>query len=148
MVLGALRFRPRAVCGFSGVATTFGTSKKPQIWHRKRIYAVICRGVGAHASVLRPLASAPIAPRLVSRACAIAGRNGSITEATARETKPREASSELELKLQITLICTDRATGGDRAFLVALIRHASADDPGDRPSFAELVAAIDRRLDA
>ena len=41
----------------------------------------------------------------------------------------------------------DRATGGDRAFLVALIRHASAEDPDDRPSFAELVAAIDRRVD-
>jgi hypothetical protein len=41
----------------------------------------------------------------------------------------------------------DRATGGDRAFLLALIRHASAEDPGDRPSFAELVAAIDRRVD-
>ena len=36
---------------------------------------------------------------------------------------------------------------GDRAFLVALIRHASAEDPDDRPSFAELVAAIDRRVD-
>ena len=41
----------------------------------------------------------------------------------------------------------DRATGGDRAFLVALIRHASAEDPDDRPSFAELVGAIDRRVD-
>ena len=41
----------------------------------------------------------------------------------------------------------DRATGGDRAFLLALIRHASADDPADRPSFAELVAAIDRRVE-
>ena len=41
----------------------------------------------------------------------------------------------------------DRATGGDRDFLVALIRHASAEDPDDRPSFAELVAAIDRRVD-
>ena len=41
----------------------------------------------------------------------------------------------------------DRATGGDRAFLVALIRHASAEDPDDRPSFTELVAAIDRRVD-
>ena len=41
----------------------------------------------------------------------------------------------------------DRATGGDRAFLLALIRHASAEDPGDRPSFAELVGAIDRRVD-
>ena len=40
----------------------------------------------------------------------------------------------------------DRATGGDRAFLVALIRHASAEDPDDRPSFAELVGAIDRRV--
>ena len=41
----------------------------------------------------------------------------------------------------------ERATGGDRAFLVALIRHASAEDPDDRPSFAELVGAIDRRVD-
>ena len=41
----------------------------------------------------------------------------------------------------------ERATGGDRAFLVALIRHASAEDPDDRPSFAELVGAIDRRLE-
>ena len=41
----------------------------------------------------------------------------------------------------------DRATGGDRAFLVALIRHASAEDPDDRPSFAELVGAIDRRVE-
>ena len=41
----------------------------------------------------------------------------------------------------------ERATGGDRAFLLALIRHASADDPADRPSFAELVAAIDRRVE-
>ena len=41
----------------------------------------------------------------------------------------------------------DRATGGDRDFLVALIRHASAEDPDDRPSFAELVGAIDRRVD-
>ena len=41
----------------------------------------------------------------------------------------------------------DRATGGDRDFLIALIRHASAEDPDDRPSFAELVAAIDRRVD-
>ena len=41
----------------------------------------------------------------------------------------------------------DRATGGDRAFLLALIRHASAEDPDDRPSFAELVAAIDRRVE-
>ena len=38
-------------------------------------------------------------------------------------------------------------TGGDRAFLLALIRHASAEDPDDRPSFAELVGAIDRRVD-
>jgi len=30
---------------------------------------------------------------------------------------------------------------------VALIRHASAEDPDDRPSFAELVGAIDRRVD-
>ena len=40
----------------------------------------------------------------------------------------------------------DRATGGDRAFLLALVRHASAEDPDDRPSFAELVGAIDRRV--
>ena len=31
--------------------------------------------------------------------------------------------------------------------VVALIRHASAEDPDDRPSFAELVGAIDRRVD-
>ena len=30
---------------------------------------------------------------------------------------------------------------------MALIRHASAEDPDDRPSFAELVGAIDRRVD-
>jgi len=41
----------------------------------------------------------------------------------------------------------DRATGGDRDFLIALIRHASAEDPDDRPSFAELVATIGRRID-
>jgi len=28
-----------------------------------------------------------------------------------------------------------------------LIRHASAEDPDDRPSFAELVATIGRRID-
>ena len=33
--------------------------------------------------------------------------------------------------------------GGDDA----LIRHASAEDPDDRPSFAELVGAIDRRVE-
>ena len=31
--------------------------------------------------------------------------------------------------------------------MIALIRHASAEDPADRPSFAELVGAIDRRVD-
>ena len=41
----------------------------------------------------------------------------------------------------------ERATGGDRAFLLALVRRASAEDPADRPSFAELVGAIDRRVD-
>ena len=37
-----------------------------------------------------------------------------------------------------------RASGADRDLLVTLIRRASAENPDDRPSFAELVGLIDR----
>ena len=36
------------------------------------------------------------------------------------------------------------ATGADRDLLLAVIRRASAEDPDDRPSFAEILASIDR----
>ena len=37
----------------------------------------------------------------------------------------------------------DKATGGDRLFLRSIIRQAGAGDPTKRPSFADLVDAID-----
>lgn len=55
--------------------------------------------------------------------------------------------TDTQLKRAAALARWVDRTGGDREFLVALIRHASAEDPADRPSFAELVRSIDQRVD-